>query len=229
MINGTYRVGTALTASNTVVLMANVTTAGTYNITTTNNGMTFTASGTFAAIGANQSVTFVGSGTPTAAGNINFLSGSATAGCTFTVPVTGGATPTVFIKATIGGVAYEFNSNIDVIDDRAASPASFDIYGDQSSPAGGSGDFNIIYYNLSAPVTTGSFANLSATNTSRFVGIFYSNTAGTTYITNSSANSFTSILSTLTTNSATGTFQGALVDGSGNPITVTAGSFAVTF
>ena len=51
-VNGTYQVGTALTAANTVDIMVNVATAGPYNISTTaTNGMTFTASGTFAGTG----------------------------------------------------------------------------------------------------------------------------------------------------------------------------------
>ena len=59
--------GTALGASNTVVLNVNITTAGSYNITTTAvNGMTFTWSGTLAL--GNQTITLTGSGTPTTAG-----------------------------------------------------------------------------------------------------------------------------------------------------------------
>jgi hypothetical protein len=50
---GTYVAGTALTAANTVSIQVNVTTAGTYTVTTASvNGVTFSGSGTFAGTGA---------------------------------------------------------------------------------------------------------------------------------------------------------------------------------
>lgn len=87
VITGAYTQGVALTVANTVVLKANVTTVGNYNITAVNNGITFTATGVFTATGANQNVTFTASGTPGTVGNINFKPGAGINGCTFTVPV----------------------------------------------------------------------------------------------------------------------------------------------
>ncbi|AXG73855.1 hypothetical protein DVK85_06220 [Flavobacterium arcticum] len=52
-------------------ITANVTTAGTYNITATANGVTFSKSGTFAATGA-QTVVLTATGTPTVAGTGTF-------------------------------------------------------------------------------------------------------------------------------------------------------------
>jgi hypothetical protein len=72
VINGTYTAGTALTASNTAVINVNVTSPGNYSIvTSTVNGITFSASGTFNLTGPQQ-VTLNGSGTPTAAGVFNY-------------------------------------------------------------------------------------------------------------------------------------------------------------
>jgi hypothetical protein len=71
-VAGTYKVGTALAAANTITLSLTVVTAGAYNITTTANGMTFTGAGTFAGTGT-QSVTLTGSGTPTASGTTAVL------------------------------------------------------------------------------------------------------------------------------------------------------------
>ena len=69
-LNGTYTVGQALTAANTMTLYANVTQVGSWNISTTaNNGVTFSGSGTFTATGC-QLITLNGSGTPTSAGSI---------------------------------------------------------------------------------------------------------------------------------------------------------------
>ncbi|HRX95133.1 MAG TPA: hypothetical protein P5158_13485, partial [Chitinophagaceae bacterium] len=66
-VQGTYVLNTALSGSNQVVLNVNVITVGTYNITTTFQGMTFSASGAFGTTGA-TTVTLQGSGTPTTAG-----------------------------------------------------------------------------------------------------------------------------------------------------------------
>ena len=90
VISGTYTAGTPLGVGNTITIKANVTTAGTYSISTaTINGMTFSTSGTFA-VGPNQNIILTGSGTPTAAGVSNFtIVGSG--GCT--IPVTTIAPP----------------------------------------------------------------------------------------------------------------------------------------
>ncbi|HEX2630878.1 MAG TPA: hypothetical protein VHM26_17805 [Chitinophagaceae bacterium] len=83
---GTYAVGVMLGASNTVDIPVNVTTIGTYTIsTTTVQGMTFTKTGTFTTTGP-QTVTLVGSGTPTGAAGpvtVNYTVNSVA--CTFTV------------------------------------------------------------------------------------------------------------------------------------------------
>ncbi len=64
-VNGVYKVGTALTASNTITLPVNVSALGSYTITTnTVDGISFRGSGTFTATG-NQNVTLSGTGTPT--------------------------------------------------------------------------------------------------------------------------------------------------------------------
>lgn len=65
IVNGVYKVGTALTTSNTITLPVNVATLGSYTITTnTVDGISFTGSGVFTATGS-QNVTLNGTGTPT--------------------------------------------------------------------------------------------------------------------------------------------------------------------
>lgn len=96
VINGTYTQNTALTASNTIIVTVDVATAGTYTITGTINGMTFSKSGTFASAGTGQSVTLAGTGTPTTSGaNVVPLTGG-TANCNVTVNVTPAAGAAVF-------------------------------------------------------------------------------------------------------------------------------------
>ncbi|WP_313092942.1 hypothetical protein [Chryseobacterium flavum] len=64
-VNGVYKVGTALTASNTITLPVNVTVLGSYTVTTnTVDGISFSGSGTFTSTG-NQNITLSGTGTPT--------------------------------------------------------------------------------------------------------------------------------------------------------------------
>lgn len=63
-VNGVYKVGTALTASNTITLPVNVSALGSYTITTnTVDGISFKGSGTFTSTG-NQNITLSGTGTP---------------------------------------------------------------------------------------------------------------------------------------------------------------------
>jgi hypothetical protein len=82
VISGMYTAGVPLGAGNTVTIKANVTTAGTYSISTsTINGMTFSASGSFA-IGTGQNIVLTGSGTPTTAGSNNF---TIAGGCSFSI------------------------------------------------------------------------------------------------------------------------------------------------
>ena len=90
-VNGSYVTGTALTASNTVDVEVNVTTAGSYTITSnTVNGMTFSKTGVFAGTGI-QNVTLTGSGTPVSAGTNPFTVGAAA--CPFSVIVTAPTSP----------------------------------------------------------------------------------------------------------------------------------------
>ncbi len=95
VVSGVYATGTALTAANTAAISVNVTTIGTYAITTTFQGMTFAASGAFTATGPNT-VTLVGSGTPTTGGVNTVPLTVGTSTCSFPVTVT---SPAVFTLA----------------------------------------------------------------------------------------------------------------------------------
>ncbi|HMU47310.1 MAG TPA: hypothetical protein PKC72_13140 [Chitinophagaceae bacterium] len=95
---GNYIIGTALNSSNKVTLSVNVTTIGTYNITTAPavNGMTFAGIGAFLTTGV-QPVVLTGSGTPTG-----------TPGAV-TIPVTVGTSNCNFQVTTVAGATFAFN------------------------------------------------------------------------------------------------------------------------
>ena len=110
VINGIYKAGTALTASNTVTLNVNVTTIGPWSISTSPavNGIIFTGSGTFATTGANT-ITLTGSGTPTAAATSSFPVTVGTATCNFSitvVPAGGNATFTINCTGAVPAGTY---------------------------------------------------------------------------------------------------------------------------
>ncbi len=94
VVNGSYAIGQALNSTNTVDLEINVTTVGTYNITTTLNGMTFAGSGVFPTTGT-QIVTLNGTGTPTSGGNTIFPVTAGASTCNFTVAVGSAGTGTL--------------------------------------------------------------------------------------------------------------------------------------
>jgi hypothetical protein len=86
-VNGFYILAKPLDAANTVVIQANVATAGSYTISTnTVNGMSFTGSGVFAGTGL-QSVILHGSGTPGATGTFSVTPRYNTSACDFSITV----------------------------------------------------------------------------------------------------------------------------------------------
>lgn len=88
-LSGTFTAGTAVAAGTTVTLNINVTSAGTYNITTaTVNGISFSGSGYLADTGG-QTLVLNATGTPTEAGNFSFIISNGVDNCTFVVTVEG--------------------------------------------------------------------------------------------------------------------------------------------
>ena len=91
-VAGTYTNGTALTAANQVALQVNVTTLGSYNVTTsTVAGMTFSGTGNFTTLGP-QTITLQGSGTPTTTGTNTIPVTAGSSSCSFNVTVAAGST-----------------------------------------------------------------------------------------------------------------------------------------
>lgn len=90
---GTFTQGVALTSTNKITIDVNVTTIGTWNVTTSNvAGISFSGSGTFTNTG-NQTITLTGSGTPNASGTQSFPITVGTSSCSFTITVGAGTNP----------------------------------------------------------------------------------------------------------------------------------------
>ena len=120
-VNGSYGVGIALTASETVQISVDVTTIGAYTITTdTMSGIWFNASGNFATTGVTP-LTLIGHGTPTGSGGpTTFTVKFGTSTCTFSVTIAGPAVytidcPNVVVNGTYqAGVALDASNTIDI-------------------------------------------------------------------------------------------------------------------
>ncbi len=108
VVGGTYIMGTALNGSNYVDIQVNVTAIGTYSITATGGGMTFSKlTAAFLAPGV-QTVRLDGSGTPTGpAGPVTVTFAAPFASCSFTVPVTGPAVYTINCPGATAQGSYQ--------------------------------------------------------------------------------------------------------------------------
>lgn len=96
VLAGTYQAGLATGAANTALFDVQVTTPGSYTITTAPvNGVTFSGSGNF--VNTNpQTVTLTATGTPAAAGSFEYTPIGIASACKFSVVFTAAAAPAVF-------------------------------------------------------------------------------------------------------------------------------------
>lgn len=224
---GTYATGTALAASNTVVINVTVTTIGTYSISTpVVNGYSFAGSGNFTATGA-QTVTLRGTGTPVAAGVDSF---KPTGGCSFPVTVVTGTVVTDFIRCTIDSVARTFNLNLAAIN---PDPTTFAFGGDENATAT-TPTFEINLTKTPA-VNAGTYNRPSLTNLTTFsLGIYDDGVTATTWASGLvfQPTGFTVIVTSFTATRIQGTFSGTLYDNDGQGTAgkvITAGSFSVPY
>lgn len=114
-VQGTYTSGTALTGANIIQVQINVTTAGTYTISTdVQSNFSFSATG--ATTVGTATITLLGTGNPSTSGVKTFTLTFGTSTCTFTVtvlPAAGGpaagtlaGAPNVCTPSTVNGVYY---------------------------------------------------------------------------------------------------------------------------
>lgn len=231
-VNGTYEKGVALDATNTIDVPVTVTTAGPYNISATINGMTFTASGSFTL--ASTSVTLTGAGTPTADGTFN-LPLAGTTPCTVSIVVDPAPASLGTWSFKVGTTTYSGTFYDAEFDNTSAPPALiFACAGD--NPAGedlllGMGDIT--------PITGGVMNNnevyeTSGTNPTANIGIFsFTGIAPLTYEADPTITGvdlkITVVTHNVATKTITGTFAGKVQDNTGAFVTVTNGTFTVTY
>lgn len=108
---GTYTQGIALGSTNTATIQVNVTTPGTYTISTNLvNGVTFSKSGTFSATGT-QSVVLNGSGIPVNSGSQTYTVTFGSSTCTFAINYLPGTPVSDYFPTTPGSFwAYGANA-----------------------------------------------------------------------------------------------------------------------
>ena len=102
---GALLVGTPVSGV-TQTITATVTTAGTYSISATANGVTFDGSGTFASTGA-KTIVLTASGTPTAVGS-NSYALNTTPNCSF---IRNGFVTATGVYANVNGITKDFGSH----------------------------------------------------------------------------------------------------------------------
>jgi hypothetical protein len=125
-VNGFYIESSATGSSNTVGVTVNVTTAGTYTISTnTVNGLSFSSSGNLT-VGNNQVINLAASGTPTTAGNQTYTVTFGSSSCTFTVQVL----PNDYFPRSVGSNwSYEFNDAANDSLYRVVNPSTLSALG----------------------------------------------------------------------------------------------------
>ncbi len=232
-VNGTYSVGFPLDVSNTAIVEVNVTTAGTYTISTnTVNGISFSASGVFTTTG-NQPVTLTGTGSPVAVVPTILTPQAGTSSCTFDVSISTG--PPAIFTCKIDGLFTSFSDNADAtyltpltnLSMRGyvafgTSPEKFIIGIDRAAAGGG-------------PVAVGTYVNTLAGSLGGLylLNASYTDAAASTIwgprgVTAATPDPFTIIVTSLTATRVQGTFSGTIRDlllGGANAKIITEGIF----
>jgi hypothetical protein len=235
VVAGIYTAGTALNATNTIIIAVNITTVGSYSVTTgAVNGVTFSGSGVFAATGA-QIITLTSTSTPTAAGPFSYtLSGAG--GCGFSVTYgTGGGGGGDFLKCTINGTVLNFNDNLAGINTPASPPVpnTLAIQGDITGVPTSLEDITITIQDDTNPITARAYNNRSGTSLNGSL-VLYTEPSGAAFWATGflNPNTLSVVITYIDANYVTGTFSGKIYDMNGvgtNFKTITNGSFRVTF
>ncbi len=223
VVTGTYQVGVSLDLTNTVTVNVDVTTPGTYVISTANiNGMIFSSAGTFATTGA-QTITLVGSGVPLNATTSIFVPG--TNGCSFTISTSNAPVVTNFLQCRIDDVPFTFNFSAFAI----KSADTLSIGGLVSGTS-----FEVFAIDIigSTNLPTGQYQEEGAAPGNPFVEVGYTDDAfGIWYVDINAptprTNPFKVTITAISATRVKGTFTGNLYDANdiAPPKVITAGSF----
>jgi hypothetical protein len=238
-VTGSYTKAVALNSTNKVDIKVNVTTIGSYSVSTTaTNGMTFSGSGAFSTTGV-QSITLTGSGTPVTDGSIVIPVAVGTSACSFTVMVNASTTnppptSTYKWKFTSAGATHQGTVDDDgVLEVIAVTPTvnitAISFFG--SNTAGDTSialaiaDLNNVINANETYVSTSTSSNSAAIEID-YAGTLYTadpqTTGATVTITVTSHNATTKLLA--------GTFSGTLKNPTnGQLITITNGQFNIHY
>ncbi|MEQ1553667.1 MAG: hypothetical protein ABL929_05785 [Ferruginibacter sp.] len=230
---GTYEVGTAMTASNTITLPITVATGGTYIITTTVNGITFSGSGVLPATPAAQSIILTASGSPlaVAAPSTFVISGGGGANCSVNITVTAAVVPgtiTAFVNG--GGTVTTFNIGATGLLTSFGGISTIDISGDNSNATNTASI--LLGVTKTGSITTGTYTQSNLVNTADGQ---YDNTTGTSFYANLVGGTLTLNVTSITTVAPLriqGTFSGTFKDAFGtgtNTTTFATGTFDVPY
>jgi hypothetical protein len=226
-VSGNYFAGTPLGATNTATVQVNVTTTGSYTLTTnTVNGITFSKTGLFTVTGL-QNVVLVGSGTPTVAIPTILTPSIGTSSCTFPVTV---ASANIF-QCKINGVLNTFT---DMADGVYYPPNDLFISGGKLY-ASFPDEFSLdIDKGSTGAVTTGTYVNTLAGSIAGgyIIDAGYRDALNAVWnpasVISTTPDPFTIIITSLTATRVTGTFSGTVRDNFGtgtNTKTITEGIF----
>lgn len=227
-IYGNYTSGTALDSSDKAEVVVNVTTPGTYFISTgTSDGFSFNGSGTFSAIGT-QTITLIGTGSPIDPGSFSFTPD--TNGCSFIIPVAGtGSVNGYFITGSMGGNTENFDYQLEASNVNVSGLNSMSVTGKDSA----SGATFVITLNSLSPISAGTYNLLSLSSSStNFCTATYVDVNSVTWggATGSQSNAFSVIVTSVSSTDIQGSFSGMLYnnDGAGTvPIAISGGLFNV--
>ena len=243
IVDGTYVVGQALTATNVITVVANVTTAGTFNITTTTvNGITFGGAGNFPAAGT-YNLHLSSQGTPIAVGTNSFTFPILIGGCSFDVVTTAVPAPATdgILSCKIDGVLRTFNIKA-IASLQVLSQPGFNVDGFESVANGNSvPEFQIFLNNNDySVVKTGTYDEKHFIPTLTFLGYqisvdFLSQNADLSFTRFSTTSNFLStnppftlVITSISSTRVKGTFSGKITNmlqGSTITKTVTEGVF----
>jgi hypothetical protein len=229
-LSGTYTAGVATSQSNTVSLSINVSTIGSYTVSTNQaNGVTFQGTGLLNTAGS-QSLILYAVGTPTIAGIFNYTITGAGSACTFSVTYDGA--PNNFITCDIDGVFTTFNVGATAGLDNSAGPSILSIDGSSSSTTTDPSISLQVIKSLGGSITAGTFdVNQLVTGIAVSCDYFDATNidfAAVTDAQNQNQNpAFTITITSITTTRCIGTFEGPVKDSQGNTKIITNGIFNV--
>jgi hypothetical protein len=233
ILSGNYASGVVTNSSNYVTISVNVTSPGTYSITTTTIiGMTFSATGLFNSTGV-QNVVLYASGTPNNSGSYLFPVNHNGETCTFSVAVTG--PPTDFITCKLDGVFTTFNVNASAGLDNSTGYPILSIDGSTTATSIDPSISIGVLKSLNGSITAGTYT-VNQTALGIGVNCRYINASGMNYYIQSDPQNqnqnpgFTIVISSITANRVVGTFSGQIKENNGagpGVIALTEGIFNV--